>query len=137
MRALIQRTSEAKVTVDGRIIGEIGEGLVVFVCAMLGDVGGESEWLARKTVNLRIFRDDGGPTEIACRDAGGLLLNELALDKLQALRDRLGRGRINLATTRIGRLRGFAQRPGVMQGVPAEHRLRSGAAPRFTASSRR
>ena len=57
MRALIQRASEARVSVDGRITGEIGAGLVVLVCAMAGDGDADAERLARKAVNLRIFRD--------------------------------------------------------------------------------
>src|SRR5690606_17803766 len=58
MRALVQRVSEAGVTVDGNIVGEIGAGLLVLVCAMQGDTEAQSEWLARKVVNLRIFRDE-------------------------------------------------------------------------------
>jgi D-tyrosyl-tRNA(Tyr) deacylase len=56
MRSLIQRVSSASVTVDGAIIGEIGPGLLVLVCAMQGD--SEKQWLARKVVSLRILRDD-------------------------------------------------------------------------------
>ena len=74
MRALIQRTFAASVTVDGRVIGEIGLGLVVFVCAMRGDGEGESEWLARKTVNLRIFRDEEGRMNRSLLDVGGSAL---------------------------------------------------------------
>ncbi|QRY70996.1 D-tyrosyl-tRNA(Tyr) deacylase (plasmid) [Ensifer sp. PDNC004] len=58
MRALVQRVSSARVTVDGAVAGEIANGLLVLVCAMKGDTEKESEWLARKIVNLRIFRDD-------------------------------------------------------------------------------
>ncbi|HET9067442.1 MAG TPA: D-aminoacyl-tRNA deacylase, partial [Amaricoccus sp.] len=60
MRALIQRVSEAAVSVDGRLLGEIGPGLLVLVCAMRGDTEAESAWLARKTAALRIFRDAEG-----------------------------------------------------------------------------
>jgi D-tyrosyl-tRNA(Tyr) deacylase len=74
MRALIQRTSGASVSVDGKIIGEIGPGLVVFVCAMRGDSESESEWLARKTVNLRIFRDEEGRMNRSVLDVGGSAL---------------------------------------------------------------
>ncbi len=74
MRALIQRASEARVTVDGRIIGEIGPGLIVFVCAMRGDREGESEWLARKTANLRIFHDEQGRMNRSLLDVGGAAL---------------------------------------------------------------
>ena len=54
MRALIQRTTGASVAVDGRVIGEIGPASWCCVCAMRGDGEAEAEWLARKTVNLRI-----------------------------------------------------------------------------------
>ena len=74
MRALIQRTSGATVAVDGRVIGEIGEGLVIFVCAMQGDGEAESRWLARKTVNLRIFRDEQGRMNRTLLDIGGSAL---------------------------------------------------------------
>ena len=74
MRALIQRTSGASVTVEGRVIGEIGAGLVVFVCAMQGDGEAESAWLARKTVNLRIFRDEEGRMNRSLLDVGGSAL---------------------------------------------------------------
>lgn len=74
MRALIQRTSGASVAVDGRTVGEIGAGLVVFVCAMQGDGEAQSAWLGRKTVNLRIFRDEDGRMNRSLLDGGGSAL---------------------------------------------------------------
>jgi len=74
MRALIQRTSGATVTVDNEVVGEIGPGLVVFVCAMRGDSEAESEWLARKVVKLRIFRDDAGRMNRSVQDVSGSAL---------------------------------------------------------------
>jgi D-tyrosyl-tRNA(Tyr) deacylase len=74
MRALVQRTSGASVTVDGRVTGEIGEGLVVFVCAMQGDGEAQSERLARKVVNLRIFRDAEGRMNRSLLDIAGAAL---------------------------------------------------------------
>jgi D-tyrosyl-tRNA(Tyr) deacylase len=74
MRALIQRTSGARVTVDGEVVGEIGPGLVVFVCAMREDGEAESEWLAGKIVKLRIFRDDEGRMNRSLLDVGGAAL---------------------------------------------------------------
>ncbi len=74
MRALIQRTTGASVTVGGEVVGEIGPGLVVFVCAMREDTEAESAWLARKTVNLRIFRDDEGRMNRSVLDVGGSAL---------------------------------------------------------------
>ena len=74
MRALVQRVSSAFVTVDGNVVGEIGPGLLVLVCAMQGDSEKESEWLARKVVNLRIFRDDAGRMNRSLLDTGGAAL---------------------------------------------------------------
>ena len=74
MRALIQRASEARVSVDGRITGEIGAGIVVLLCAMQGDSDADAERLARKTVNLRIFRDEAGRMNRSLLDTGGSAL---------------------------------------------------------------
>ena len=74
MRALVQRVSSARVVVDGAVTGEIGNGLLVFVCAMRGDTEKESEWLARKLVNLRIFRDDADRMNRSLADVGGAAL---------------------------------------------------------------
>jgi D-tyrosyl-tRNA(Tyr) deacylase len=74
MRALIQRTSGATVSVDDEIVGEIGGGLVVFVCAMRDDTETDSEWLARKTLKLRIFRDEEGRMNRSVQDVGGSAL---------------------------------------------------------------
>ncbi len=74
MRALVQRVSEAGVTVDGNIVGEIGAGLLLLVCAMQGDTEAQSEWLARKVVNLRIFRDEQERMNRSLLDIGGSAL---------------------------------------------------------------
>ena len=74
MRALVQRVSEASVTVDGEITGRIGTGLLVLVCAMQGDTPSQSEWLARKAVNLRIFPDEAGRMNRSLIDIGGAAL---------------------------------------------------------------
>jgi D-aminoacyl-tRNA deacylase len=74
MRALIQRTSGARVSVGGRTVGEIGAGLVILVCAMRGDGEAEAEWLARKAVNLRVFRDDEGRMNRSLAEVGGAAL---------------------------------------------------------------
>ena len=74
MRALVQRTTGASVTVEGRTVGRIGHGLVVLVCAMRGDGEAEVPRLARKVANLRIFRDDEGRMNRSVRDTGGAAL---------------------------------------------------------------
>jgi D-tyrosyl-tRNA(Tyr) deacylase len=71
MRALVQRVSQANVTVDGRTVGEIGPGLLILVCAMQSDSEAQSIWLARKIVNLRIFRDLAGKMNKSLKDTGG------------------------------------------------------------------
>jgi D-tyrosyl-tRNA(Tyr) deacylase len=74
MRALVQRVSEASVTVDGTVAGAIGPGLLILVCAMRGDTEAQSTWLARKLVNLRIFKDDEGRMNRSLLDTGGQAL---------------------------------------------------------------
>lgn len=58
MRALVQRVKEARVTVDGDVIGEIGPGLLILVCGMAGDTDEVAAKLAQKVAKLRIFADD-------------------------------------------------------------------------------
>lgn len=74
MRALIQRVLQASVSVDGQVVGGIGPGLLVLVCAMQGDGEAQSQWLARKVVNLRIFRDDEGRMNRSLLETGGAAL---------------------------------------------------------------
>lgn len=74
MRALIQRVTDAAVRVDGEIVGEIGPGLLVFVCAMQGDTPEKSEHLASKISKLRIFRDEAGKMNRSLLDSGGSAL---------------------------------------------------------------
>jgi len=74
MRAVVQRVSSASVTVDGKVVGEIGAGVMVLVCAMQGDTEKESAWLAQKIAKLRIFRDDEGRMNRSVLDTGGEVL---------------------------------------------------------------
>ena len=74
MRALVQRVREARVTVAGRLTGEIGEGLLILVCAMEGDTEAEAGQLARKITRLRIFRDGAGKMNRSLLDTGGAAL---------------------------------------------------------------
>ncbi len=74
MRALIQRVSQASVSVDGNVTGQSGPGLLVFVCAMREDTNAQSEWLAGKITKLRIFRDDEGRMNRSLSDTGGSAL---------------------------------------------------------------
>lgn len=74
MRALVQRVSEASVTVDGEVIGEIGGGVLILICAMQGDGEAQADKLAAKIAKMRIFRDDGGRMNRSLLDAGGAAL---------------------------------------------------------------
>ncbi|MBE0453868.1 MAG: D-tyrosyl-tRNA(Tyr) deacylase [Roseovarius sp.] len=71
MRALLQRVSEAEVTVDGESIGRCGAGLMILVCAMQGDTEVAAERLAGKVARLRIFRDEEGRMNRSVLDIGG------------------------------------------------------------------
>ena len=74
MRAVVQRVSAAKVVVDDQCIGEIGQGLMILVCAMQGDMDANAETMARKVSALRIFRDDAGKMNRSVKDIGGSVL---------------------------------------------------------------
>jgi D-tyrosyl-tRNA(Tyr) deacylase len=68
---LIQRVSEASVSVDGEVVGAIDQGLVVLVGVTHGDTEEEARWLARKVAGLRIFEDREGKMNVGLLDAGG------------------------------------------------------------------
>ena len=74
MRALLQRVSQASVTVEGKIIGQTGPGLVILICAMQGDTEAEADKLAAKITKLRIFKDEAGKMNRSLRDTGGAAL---------------------------------------------------------------
>lgn len=74
MRALIQRVSEADVSVAGETVGRIGRGLLVLVCAMQGDTEAAAEKLAARVARLRIFRDAADKMNLSVRDVAGAAL---------------------------------------------------------------
>ncbi|MEZ5770315.1 D-tyrosyl-tRNA(Tyr) deacylase [Defluviimonas denitrificans] len=74
MRALLQRVSSARVSVAGRVTGEIGPGLLILICAMQGDTEAEADKLAAKIVKLRIFKDEADKMNLALKDTGGAAL---------------------------------------------------------------
>jgi D-tyrosyl-tRNA(Tyr) deacylase len=74
VRAVVQRVSEAQVTVDGEVVGAIGQGLCVLLGVAAGDSTAEADLLSRKVVALRIFDDDAGQMNRALDDVGGALL---------------------------------------------------------------
>lgn len=75
MRAVIQRVTRARVTVDGAVVGEIGKGLVVLLAVSRDDSRSNADYLASKIVALRIFDDADGKMNVSVKDvAGGLLV---------------------------------------------------------------
>lgn len=70
----MQRVTEAAVRVDGEVVGAIGPGMLVLVCAMAGDDDGKPRPLAEKLSKLRIFRDDAGRMNRSVLDVGGAAL---------------------------------------------------------------
>ena len=74
MRALLQRVSRASVSVEGAVLGEIGPGLMILVCAMQGDKEKDAEALAAKVSKLRIFADEAGRMNRSVLDVGGAAL---------------------------------------------------------------
>lgn len=74
MIGLLQRVSEASVSVDGEVIGAIGPGLMVLVCAERGDSAREADLLLAKLLTYRVFADEAGKMNRSVRDVGGGLL---------------------------------------------------------------
>ncbi len=74
MKALLQRVTRASVSVAGEVVGRIGRGLVVFVGVASGDTEKDAQYLAQKTVSLRIFSDEEGRFNLSALDIKGELL---------------------------------------------------------------
>ena len=74
MISVLQRVSEARVAVEGAVIGEIGAGLLVLVCAERGDSEAQADKLLAKILKLRIFSDEAGKMNRSVQDVGGGLL---------------------------------------------------------------
>ena len=74
MKLVVQRVTNASVEVEGSIVGEIGEGLMVLVGFGENDTQKEAEYLAKKLVKLRIFHDENGRMNRSVKDIGGKLL---------------------------------------------------------------
>ena len=74
MRAVLQRVTSARVTVDGRTVGEIGAGLLVFAAVERGDGPDDIKYTAGKIKDLRIFEDEVGKMNRSVAEAGGAVL---------------------------------------------------------------
>ena len=74
MRAVVQRVSKGRVTVEGRVTGEIGNGLVILLGVGTGDTLAEVDLLAEKIARLRIFSDEDGKFNLSAIDVGAEML---------------------------------------------------------------
>ena len=81
MRAVIQRVSKASVTIDGKIYGQIGNGLLVFAGIEDADTAEDTLWLSGKITQLRIFNDEKGVMNISIKELAGdiLLISQFTL----------------------------------------------------------
>lgn len=81
MRAVIQRVTEAKVEVEGRIVGQVGKGLLVYLGVGTADTETDAQFMAEKLANLRIFSDEAGKMNRSVTDVGGgvLLVSQFTL----------------------------------------------------------
>ncbi len=81
MRIVVQRVTEAKVDVDGRTVGAIARGLLVYLSVTHTDTERDADFIADKIVNLRIFPDDAGKMNRSVLDIGGgvLLVSQFTL----------------------------------------------------------
>lgn len=74
MRCVVQRVKRASVTVDGQVIGAIGQGLMVLIGVHQDDIAQDVRYMAEKLPHLRIFEDDAGKMNLSLLDIGGSLL---------------------------------------------------------------
>ncbi len=74
MRAVIQRVSEASVTVDETVVGAIGRGFLILLGVETGDGEPQARWLAEKIAGLRLFEDENGKMNLGLADVGGAAL---------------------------------------------------------------
>lgn len=74
MRAVLQRVTQASVAVEGKIVGEIGAGLLVLLGVAKTDAQADADFLVQKVLNLRIFEDEAGKMNRSVKEEGGALL---------------------------------------------------------------
>ncbi len=75
MKVVVQRVSEARVTVEGQTVGEIARGLLLLVGIGQEDTEADLTWMADKLAGLRIFEDDGGKMNLSVVEVGGAILS--------------------------------------------------------------
>ncbi len=74
MKAVVQRVSNASVTIDNQSVSQIGNGLLILLGVGHGDSEKDADFLVEKIINLRIFEDDNGKMNISLKDVNGQLL---------------------------------------------------------------
>jgi len=74
VKALLQRVTEASVSIAGEVVGRINNGLVVFLGVAAGDIEQDAQYLVQKIINLRIFTDEQGKFNLSVTDVRGELL---------------------------------------------------------------
>ena len=81
MRVIVQRTSQAEVSVDGASVGKIGKGMLVFLGVAKNDTEVEADYLVQKVSDLRIFEDDAGKMNLSARqtDASFLVVSQFTI----------------------------------------------------------
>lgn len=95
MRAVVQRVTEASVSVDGDVKGKIGQGLMVLIGVEEGDTAADLRYIADKVPNLRIFRDENDKMNRSLLDVGGEIL---AISQFTLLGDARGGRRPSFIT---------------------------------------
>lgn len=75
MKVVVQRVSESNVKVDGKVVGEIGKGLMLLVGFTQGDSIDEIKWMVNKVLNLRIFEDNNDIMNLSVKDVNGSILS--------------------------------------------------------------
>jgi D-tyrosyl-tRNA(Tyr) deacylase len=74
MKTVIQRVTQASVTIDGKINGKIDKGLMILIGIGADDTEAQADWIAQKIANMRIFEDDGQHMNLSIKDVGGEIL---------------------------------------------------------------
>src|SRR5258708_26375252 len=74
LRAVVQRVSRAQVTVEGKVVGKIGPGLLVLVGISRTDTQADADYISAKIAGLRIFEDQDGKMNLSLADMGGAVL---------------------------------------------------------------
>jgi len=122
MRAVVQRVSEASVTIAGDVVGRIGRGLLVLVGVEQGDAAADADWLAAKVAALRIFSDEEGKMNLGVREVGGetLVVSQFTLLADTARGNRPGFTRAARPEEAVPLYERFATALGVAAGRPAE-----------------